>query len=143
MPGWARPEDLWFDHAAAAEAVGALAALRFVVTMSWSAEHAAGEDALGSWQGAAARGFAASLGARANATEAALGAAVRLQTAIEDAIGDAIAGQRRIDVLQAEWDAERAAEDRAAHGAPGTVGGAGGAAGGSLRAPAGGQSRFG
>ena len=81
--------------------------------MSWGAEAAAADEALVGWDGVAAAAFVTSFAARRNSTSGGDQDLARLQTAIELAIDDAIVAQRRVDALQAEWDAERDAEVRA------------------------------
>jgi hypothetical protein len=99
-----------FDHLAAAAAVEAVAAMRFVLELSWTAEVDAADDALARWEGLASDAFRASLGARRAATADLARTLVVLQRGIEDAVDDAVLEQRRIDALQAEWDAELARE---------------------------------
>lgn len=110
MPGWNRPVDVWFDHAAAGAAVEAVARLRFVLVTTWESELAAAEAALATWEGLAATAFGASFGARANRTADAEMRLRLLETALDDAIDDALREQARIDQLQMQWDLERRLE---------------------------------
>ncbi len=110
MPAWPRPNDIWFDHAAADEVIDAIAATRFGLESGWVIEEAAADGALDAWDGMAARAFRSSLGARANLTVDLAGELRLLQTSIELAIDDASIHQRRIEDLQSTWDAQNRAE---------------------------------
>ncbi len=114
MPDWARPIDVRFDHAAAAAAVDALAGARFALALSWAAEDRTAQAALATWEGQAADAFSVSHRARGAAAED-LDVRLRLlQIAIEDAVGDALVEQARVDARQADWDAQRRLEILAA-----------------------------
>ena len=114
MPDWIRPQDIHFDHAAAEAALDAIAAARFTLEWAWSAEgHTAGL-ALARWEGLAADSYRASHRARRSATGEASERLRLLAAAIQDAIDDAVAAQRRVDTLQVEWDAQWRSEQQAA-----------------------------
>lgn len=117
MPAWPRPNDIWFDHAAADGAVDAIAAMRFGLEFGWAIEEEAADAALDAWEGMAARAFRSSLGARANLSVDLAGELRLLQSSIELAIDDASTQQRRIDDLQSTWDDQSRAELSAAHDA--------------------------
>ncbi len=110
MPTWSRPADIVYDHAAAAMAVEAVAAMRFTLELTWDAEDASASDALATWEGLAADAFRVSHGSRQNTTEDIVRQLRLLQSGIEGAIADAHAAQARVDALQAEWDEQRQAE---------------------------------
>lgn len=110
MPAWPRPNDIWFDHAAADEVIDAISATRFGLESGWVIEEEAADGALDGWEGMGARAFRSSLGAQANLTVELAGELRRLQTSIELAIDDASTDQRRIEDLQSTWDAQNRAE---------------------------------
>ncbi len=117
MPDWMRPRQQWFDTAAADMAIEAVAALRFVLTMSWDVEADAARTALIGWNGRAARAFDASVSSRAERVDQLHRQLGALQADLEAAVDEARRDQLRVDELQRRWDreleAEHAAERRA------------------------------
>jgi len=110
MPEWALPQDIRFDQAAAQAAAEAVAELRFVLASAARSEDGAVDQALVGWEGLSADHFATSVRARQHEYRN-LDLALRLlESALLDAVADALREQRRIDLLQAEWLVQDRAE---------------------------------